>query len=374
MKETFKRSKSDIRQEISSDQTIKPLNLDRQRAKQPMTQDDADQTQAFVTDQRLLKRSREDSDSVDSPARSQRRHDTILTDTTQKQELDELRKIVSNLEEVEWLDNSQTIFSEESRKALLVQQDNKAHQAQVSPTDRRSSGRSREDSENISSSDRLKRRCEKDAASTGFLPQNQAIDHSKGEIDYNRLIYFLTSEERKNLLSGLSKTYKTPKEHLAIEIFNKVIIRNQQLHKEDRYKEIYGNNVEKWQPDQKTSERTWTTQQLHRLVDEMIQIKDFKHSTFQDFLSEESKAICEQLNKYGKSLNNQEWEDIKTKFEEHNMEDQDKRRRYLRTRTENSRSHQKNRELKANMRALQEGFKDRHHRRKSLKDASETSR
>ncbi len=37
-------------------------------------------------------------------------------------------------------------------------------------------------------------------------------------------------------------------------------------------------------------ERTWTTQQLYQLVDDMVRIKDFDHKIFQDALSEESNA------------------------------------------------------------------------------------
>ncbi len=208
------------------------------------------------------------------------------------------------------------------------------------------------------------------------LPHNQCIDHSKDEIDYNKLEYFLTPEERKNLLTGLSNTYRTPKEHLAVEIFNTYVAKKQQyytdshiknvidkIRKENRDKEIYGNEGE-------SSKRTWTMQQLHRLVDEMVQIKDFDHKTFQDFLSEESKGICEQLNKYGKSLNDQEWEDIKTRFQKHNVMDRDKRRRYLRVRAKNTRNLQKLREIRANSRAQKEGFTNRY-RKQHLNDASE---
>lgn len=67
-------------------------------------------------------------------------------------------------------------------------------------------------------------------------------------------------------------------------------------------------------------ERTWTSQQLHQLAKEIAQIKPFDHRTFQKSLSEESKAICEQLNernnKHRKSFNEQEWEEIRQKFDE----------------------------------------------------------
>jgi hypothetical protein len=210
-----------------------------------------------------------------------------------------------------------------------------------------------------------------------LLLQKQVIDHSKGETDYNRIINFLKPEECKNLLSGLGMTHRTQKEHIAVEIFNTAIVRSKQLYKnvyikkgldeirkENRYKEIYGDEEEKWRSDQEPSERTWITQQLHQLVDEMLQIKDFEPSTFQKFLSEESNAICEQLNKFGKSLNNQEWEDIKTKFQEHNVLDEDKRRRYLRSRTKNSRLFQRNRENRADAKAQKEGFTNRYRKRR----------
>src|SRR5262249_13587629 len=85
----------------------------------------------------------------------------------------------------------------------------------------------------------------------------------------------------------------------------------------------------------------------------------FDHSTFQDSLSKESQVLCEQLNKYGRSFNHQEWEDIKTRFQTHNVMDSDKRRRYLRVRTENGRKFQRIRENRANSQAQKEGFTNR---------------
>jgi hypothetical protein len=123
-------------------------------------------------------------------------------------------------------------------------------------------------------------------------------------------------------------------------------------------------------------ERTWTTEELHQLVDEMVGIKHFDHKTFQDSLSEESKSICEQLNKYGRSFNDQEWDDIRTQFQKHKVLNKDKRYKYLHIRTENSRNLQKMREIRANSKSQQQGFKNRHKRlskKKRLNDASEPS-
>ena len=105
----------------------------------------------------------------------------------------------------------------------------------------------------------------------------------------------------------------------------------------------------------------------------MVQIKDFDYTTFQASLSKESKAICEQL-KYDRSFNDQEWEDIKTRFQNHNISDKDKRRRYLRYRTKNSRNLQKQRELRADSKAHEKGFKNRHEsssKKRLLNDAPE---
>ena len=105
----------------------------------------------------------------------------------------------------------------------------------------------------------------------------------------------------------------------------------------------------------------------------MVQIKDFDYTTFQASLSKESKAICEQL-KYDRSFNDQEWEDIKTRFQNHNISDKDKRRRYLRYRIKNSRNLQKQREIRADFKAQKEGFKNRRKnisKKKRLNDAPE---
>ncbi len=147
------------------------------------------------------------------------------------------------------------------------------------------------------------------------------------------------------------------------------------MREENRYKEIYGNEWETCRSDQEPSKRTWTTQQLHRLVDEMVQIKDFDYTTFQASLSKESKAICEQL-KYGRSFNDQEWEDIKTRFQNHNILNEDKRRSYLRYRTRSRRNLQKQCEIRADSKAREEGFKNRRERYSKkwrLNDAPEPS-
>jgi hypothetical protein len=89
--------------------------------------------------------------------------------------------------------------------------------------------------------------------------------------------------------------------------------------------------------------RTWTTEELHQLVDDMVRIKDFDHKTFQDALSEESKAICEQLNKYSKSFNDQEWSEIKARLIYHNILAYDKRYKYLYNRESVRREKMKNR-------------------------------
>ena len=122
-------------------------------------------------------------------------------------------------------------------------------------------------------------------------------------------------------------------------------------------------------------ERTWPTEELHQLVDEMVQIKDFDRKTFQDLLSDGPKAICEQLNKYGRGLNEQEWTDIRTNFKEYNVLHNDKRCQYLYARTENGRKLQKKRENAANVAAQQQGFKNRYERYKEqyLKDAPKPS-
>jgi hypothetical protein len=107
-------------------------------------------------------------------------------------------------------------------------------------------------------------------------------------------------------------------------------------------------------------ERTWTTQQLHRLVEEMIHIEDFNVKTFQDSLSEESKAICEQLDKYGRSLNDQELEDIRTKFKNHNLSFTNKRYRYLFIRTNKERDRRKQYDDNLNSIAQSKGLKNRY--------------
>ncbi len=124
-------------------------------------------------------------------------------------------------------------------------------------------------------------------------------------------------------------------------------------------------------------ERTWTTQQLNQLVDEIVQIKHFDHSTFQNALTEESKAILNELNsKYRsdrKSVTNQEMNDIETRFKSYNVLYLDPRRRYLRTKSAHVRSLQNRRNLTTTIKAVQEGFRNTSHRyhsrQKSSKDA-----
>jgi hypothetical protein len=118
--------------------------------------------------------------------------------------------------------------------------------------------------------------------------------------------------------------------------------------------------------------RTWTTEELHQLVNDMVRIKDFERKTFQDALSEESQAICEQLNKYQRSFNDQEWDDIRTQFQNHKVLNKDKRYKYLHTRTKNSRELQKMREIRANSKAKKEGFTNRYRKRR-LNNAPEPS-
>lgn len=121
-------------------------------------------------------------------------------------------------------------------------------------------------------------------------------------------------------------------------------------------------------------ERTWTTQQLHQLVDEMVQIENFDHRTFRNALTEESKAIFNELNsKYKsdrKSFTNQEMNDIETRFKSYKVKFEDKRRKHLRTKSAHARSLQNIREHTSMIKAIEEGFKNRTHRSRSRQKSS----
>jgi hypothetical protein len=176
----------------------------------------------------------------------------------------------------------------------------------------------------------------------------------------------LTWKRRRERLERLTQSSQPPEQRQAIV--------PQQHEGQDQAGPSHHGDAQRESTTKK--ERTWTTQQLHQLVYDVVRIKHFDHKTFQDFLSEESQAICEQLNKYDKSLNDQEWDDIRTQFQKHKVLNKDKRYKYLHTRTENSRNLQKMREIRAHSKARKEGFKNRYERyskKQHLNDASEPS-
>jgi hypothetical protein len=189
------------------------------------------------------------------------------------------------------------------------------------------------------------------------LLQRAEAPHQVGQTDIIRLmkqieVAPLTWERRREKLKCLIQSYQSPEQGQAI-------LPQRHEGQDQAGPSHHGNAQRESISEQK---RTWITEELHQLVDEMVQIKDFNHKTFQTSLSDESQAICEQLNKYGRSLNDQEWMEIKARFGEHKVFYQDKRYKYLRTRTETTRNLQKQRELAADVKAKQQGFKNRHER------------
>ena len=278
---------------------------------------------------------------------------------SQVQELYEVQQIIANLAEVPLIDNTN---GEARLREFLVPS------IGLGPAGRdhlRFTDITREASDQAGPSDHLRQLDQLEQK----LPQRAEAPHQVSQTDIIRLMKQiedapLTWERRREKLKCLIQSYQSPEQGQAI-------LPQRHEGQDQAGPSHHGNAQRESISEQK---RTWTTEELHQLVDEMVQIKNFNHKNFQKDLSEESQAILEQLNMYGKSLNGQEWEDMQIRLKKHNLMNKDKRYRYLFARYETTRNLQKQRELAADVKAKQQGFKNRHERlsrkKQRLNDAS----
>jgi hypothetical protein len=323
----------------------------------------------------------------------------------------------------EWLlPNKAMIYHEDIHSVFFSPPSDKAYQAQTSLTDQRSLKRPREESVSAIPSESPKQRREEDTATTGFgsgpagkrhllfthqqeldlievheprgvAPIQSSIDHSSDSHHTKKSIDVKQQADLRQQYRAYDQASPSDLRRLFDQIERAPLTWKQRSesveHLIQRYQTaeqgqaIMAKLHETYNQTKAVSEyeRTWTKEQLKKLVEDMLKIKDFDSKTFQDFLSEESKSICKRLNikdSHYKSLSNEEWRDIEIEIRNHNLSNKHKVYGYLFRRTKSQRNRKYEYDNALNAIARQQGFTSRYnlfryHKKQRLNDASEPS-
>jgi hypothetical protein len=256
--------------------------------------------------------------------------------TTQSQELRELQQIISNIDTSEFLDNP---FYEENR-LLHTPSDKTDVPVQVMQTDHDSSAELAEGSEST-----IPPRCSKRKRGADIAPSGWASEptpcltetvQSKDRDLFNAL-------EAYGIIPTLSSTARDDT-HLQQGTLRNIRQQDETVQQQDAMLQQYEAHDQAGPSDQAEAvfaqQRNWTTEQLNRLVDDILKIESFNRKTIHQDLTSESKAIWELLNRqdeHRKSLSDQEWYDIRNRFNVHGLNNKHERCRYLFSRTERER-------------------------------------